>query len=107
MDGFVHPTNPIRAPDIAPGANLRQSGNVTIVAYRRTATGERLGPAWPAFLHRYFDRFLVGSDTGIPSRWGQVSLVWTDDQVRLDQLPADLADRLAFRNAEALAKPAG
>lgn len=71
------------------------------------APGGRLDPAWSALFHRYPDRFLVGSDTWVPSRWGQVPAIWSDTRVWLDQLPPDLADRLAYRNAEALATPAG
>ena len=52
------------------------------------APGGRLNPEWAALFTRYPDRFMIGTDTWVPSRW--------------PQLPRYLAERIASGNAEAL-----
>jgi hypothetical protein len=68
------------------------------------APGEQLDPSWRDLFLRYPDRFMVGTDTWIPSRWAGYVDVQTDTRVWLRQLPADVARRLATENAESLAR---
>lgn len=68
------------------------------------APGGQLDPGWRDLLLRHPDRFMVGTDTWIPSRWAGYVDVQTDTRVWLRQLPADVARRLATENAESLAR---
>jgi hypothetical protein len=67
------------------------------------ASGGRLDPAWRALFSQYPDRFMVGTDTWVPSRWPQVPDVQDTARAWLRQLPPDLARRIASENAERLA----
>jgi hypothetical protein len=66
------------------------------------APGGRLDPAWAELFARYPDRFMIGTDTWIPSRWPQLPRLMADVRGWLRQLPRDLAERIASGNAEAL-----
>jgi hypothetical protein len=70
------------------------------------APGGRLDPAWRDLFVRHADRFMVGSDTWISSRWSSYVEIQHDARVWLRQLPSDVARRLATENAETLARPA-
>jgi Amidohydrolase len=64
--------------------------------------GGKLAPEWQAVFLRYPDRFMVGTDTGVTSRWD--SLVEGMQTIRgwLGQLPRQVAEQIAHRNAERL-----
>ncbi len=66
------------------------------------APGGVLDPAWRALFLRHPDRFMVGTDTWVTSRWG--ALPGSVDEARryLGQLPPDIAEALAWKNAERL-----
>jgi len=49
---------------------------------------------------KYPDRFIYGSDTWIPPRWGEVVALAERARGWLAQLPSDVAEDIAFRNAE-------
>lgn len=66
------------------------------------APGGRLDPAWEDLFLRYPDRFTIGSDTWIPSRWAALPGNMAEIQVWLRQLPRDVAEQIAYRNAERL-----
>jgi hypothetical protein len=66
------------------------------------APGGRLAPEWAALFTRYPDRFMIGTDTWVPSRWPQLPRLMADVRTWLRQLPPDLAERIASGNAEAL-----
>jgi hypothetical protein len=63
------------------------------------ATGE-LQPQWKALFLKYPERFIYGSDTWIPPRWGEVVALTERARGWLAQLPRDVAENIAFRNAE-------
>lgn len=67
------------------------------------APGGRLDPAWRELFLRHPDRFLVGTDTWVPSRWGELEAVQAWTRGWLAELPPDVARRLAWENAERLA----
>jgi len=57
-----------------------------------------------AYLERYPDRFLLGSDTWIDQRWDSYGSIMADYRSWLAQLPQAVAEKIAFRNAEQLFK---
>jgi len=63
------------------------------------ANGE-LDPQWKALFLKYPDRFIYGSDTWIAPRWGEVVALAERARDWLGQLPRDVAENIAFRNAE-------
>jgi predicted TIM-barrel fold metal-dependent hydrolase len=67
------------------------------------APGGRLDPAWRALFLRHPDRFMVGTDTWVPSRWADLPEVQQWTRAWLGQLPPDVARRIASGNAERLA----
>jgi hypothetical protein len=67
------------------------------------APGGQLDPAWRALFLRHPDRFMIGTDTWIPSRWPELPAVQDAARAWLAQLPPDVARRLAWSNAERLA----
>jgi Amidohydrolase len=85
-------------------ALLARSPHLWVELALRTdvAPGGRLDPEWAALFARYPDRFMIGTDTWIPSRWPQLPRLMADVRIWLRQLPHDLAERIASGNAEAL-----
>lgn len=67
------------------------------------APGGRLDPAWRALFLRHADRFMLGTDTWVPSRWADLPGVQAWARTWLAELPADVAARIASGNAERLA----
>jgi len=79
------------------------------LAYRsEQATGAQVDPAWRAAFDEFPDRFMVGTDTFTPERWHYIAPHAGQAREWLAALPPPLAERLAWRNAEALlrAQPA-
>jgi hypothetical protein len=70
------------------------------------APGGQLDPGWRELFLRHPDRFMVGTDTWVPSRWGSYVDVQAAARAWLGQLPPDVARRLASENAESLARRA-
>jgi hypothetical protein len=70
--------------------------------YGDVAPGGTLDPAWRALLIRHADRFMLGSDTWTPSRWEQVVDMAAEARRFLQQLPPDVADKIASKNIERL-----
>jgi Amidohydrolase len=66
------------------------------------APGGKLDPEWRAVFLRHPDRFMVGTDTWVTSRWD--TLVEDMQAVRawLGQLPPEVAGQIAYGNAERL-----
>jgi Amidohydrolase len=62
----------------------------------------RLTPEWRDLLTRHPDRFLLGSDTWINQRWDSYGSLIQGYRQWLAQLPAEIARRIAFGNAERL-----
>jgi hypothetical protein len=68
------------------------------------APGGRLDPAWRALFLRHPDRFMVGTDTWVPSRFGALVATQAETRAWLAELPPDVARRLASENADRLAR---
>jgi hypothetical protein len=74
------------------------------LAYRNDyAPYGKLEAAWKRLILDFPDRFMVGTDTPSPERWyyvvghARISRAW------ISELPPEVADNVAFRNAERLA----
>jgi len=66
------------------------------------APGGALDPEWRALFLRHPDRFMVGTDTWVTSRWEIVRDYHRDVQQWLRQLPPEVAERIAYKNGERL-----
>lgn len=62
---------------------------------------------WRALFERFPLRFLLGSDTYTPQRWFYIGEYADWSRSWLPDLPARLAENIAYRNAEALLKRVG
>jgi hypothetical protein len=70
------------------------------------ASGGTLDPEWRAVFVKHPDRFVVGTDTWVTSRWEVVRDYHRAVQVWLAQLPRGAAEAIAWRNGERLFPPA-
>ena len=66
------------------------------------ASGGALDPEWRALFLRHPDRFMVGTDTWVTSRWEIVRESMRDVQRWLGQLPPEVAEQIAWKNGERL-----
>jgi hypothetical protein len=67
------------------------------------APSGKLDAGWRRLFVDFPDRFMVGTDTFTPERWHYVVEHASYSRTWLAELPPDLADNIAFRNAERLA----
>ena len=82
---------------------VTHSGLVCELSYRGgIVTGDRLTAAWRDLFTRHPDRFVLGSDTWINERWASYSELMQGYRSWLSQLPQPVAEKIAYRNAEAL-----
>ena len=73
------------------------------LSYRYDVTeGGKLKPSWRRLFEQYPDRFVVGSDTWVTERWGQYAAIMNGYRDWLAELPRDVAEKIAWRNAERL-----
>ena len=66
------------------------------------APGGVLDPGWRAVFLRHPDRFLAGTDTWVTSRWESLPGSVAEVRVYLGQLPREVAEMIAYKNAERL-----
>jgi hypothetical protein len=66
---------------------------------QRVAPGGQLDPRWEVLLLEYSERFMVGVDTYSAERWQAFAEVVGRIRNWLDQLPEDVSDAIAYRNA--------
>ncbi len=87
------------------GRLLDRHPNLTVeLALRHdVAPGGQLNPAWRSLFLRRPDRFMVGTDTWVTSQWDRLSEIQAGIQTWLRQLPREVAERLAYKNAVQLA----
>jgi hypothetical protein len=73
------------------------------LSYRMdVADGRRLAPAWRAMFVKHPARFVVGSDTWVNPRWESYSSIMAGYRDWLGELPPEVAERIAWRNAQEL-----
>jgi len=65
-------------------------------------SGGKVAPEWRALFTQFPDRFMVGTDTFTPERWLYVGEHAKWARGWLADLPASLAERIAWKNGEAL-----
>ncbi len=87
---------------------LERSPNLWVELALRydVAPGGRLDPRWRALFLSFPDRFLVGTDTWITPCWAEVVENAAFTRSWLRQLPAEVAEKIAWRNGQALFPPA-
>jgi predicted TIM-barrel fold metal-dependent hydrolase len=85
-------------------AMLRKHANLWAdLAFRSDqGSGGKVGPEWRAAFTEFPDRFMVGTDTFVPERWHYVPEHAAFSRAWLADLPADLAEKIAWKNGEAL-----
>lgn len=66
------------------------------------ASNGKVDPAWRAAFMEFPDRFMVGTDTFTPERWHFVVEHANWSRQWLSDLPAPVAERIAYKNGEAL-----
>jgi len=73
------------------------------LSYRyEVASNGIVDPVWRALFLRFPQRFIYGTDTWIPMRWEAVIPLARAARDWLSQLPPEVAENIAFRNAERL-----
>jgi hypothetical protein len=70
------------------------------VRQRHIAPLGRLDPQWRALFLRYPERFMIGIDTSRTSRWQAYLQLAQEHRRWLQQLPRDVAEKIAHGNAE-------
>jgi predicted TIM-barrel fold metal-dependent hydrolase len=65
-------------------------------------SGGKVPAEWREAFTEFPDRFMVGTDTFTPERWHYVIDHATFSRAWLADLPSDLAERIAWKNGEAL-----
>ena len=71
------------------------------------ASGGKVAEEWRAAFTEFPDRFMVGTDTFAPERWYYISDHAEYTRGWLADLPADIANKIAFENAENMLKQVG
>lgn len=76
----------------------------TEVSFRASAIapGGKIDPAWLAMFQKHPGRFMIGTDTYVTSRWGSYLELIEEHRAWLGQLPRDVAEKIAYRNAVSL-----
>ncbi len=69
------------------------------------ATAGKVDAAWREAFLEFPDRFMVGTDTFTPERWHYVAEHARWSREWLADLPREVAERIAYRNGEALFTP--
>ena len=64
--------------------------------------GGALDPAWAAVFVKYPDRWLVGTDTYVTSRWHRMPEIHAETRAWLAKLPPAVAEKMAWRNGTKL-----
>ena len=73
------------------------------LSYRMDVADERrLSAGWKAVFTRHPTRFVVGSDTWVPQRWETYPSIMGGYREWLGELPKEVAERIAWRNASEL-----
>ncbi len=61
-----------------------------------------LDPEWKRVVMDFQDRLMIGSDTWVNGQWDRYADIMTSNRRWLARLPRDVAEKIAYRNAEAL-----
>jgi predicted TIM-barrel fold metal-dependent hydrolase len=69
------------------------------------ASGGKVDAKWRRLFLEFADRFMVGTDSFTPERWHTIAEHARWSREWLADLPQDVAERIAWRNGEALFAP--
>ena len=61
-----------------------------------------LDPEWKKIVFKFQDRLMVGSDTWVNSQWDSYAEIMSSNRQWLSKLPQEVAEKIAYRNAERL-----
>ena len=91
-------------PDVIEPLLARYETLYADTSYRQNdiVAGDGLDPAWRALISTYPDRFLAGSDTWANAQWANYDDVIASNRNWLSYFPREIAEMIAFKNAEAL-----
>jgi len=64
--------------------------------------GAPLDPDWERIIFDFQDRLMIGSDTWVNSQWDNYSEIMVSNRAWLARLPREVAEKIAYRNAERL-----
>ena len=64
--------------------------------------GGDLDPEWKKVIFEFQDRLMVGSDTWVNSQWESYEDIIASNRRWLSKLPREVAEKIAYRNAEKL-----
>ncbi len=67
--------------------------------------GETLDADWEKALIRHADRFVIGTDTWEVDRWHSYETLIAEHRAWLAKLPREVAEKIAYKNAERLLAP--
>lgn len=82
-----------------PGSKYRLTGYVDSIMYDLSNNDVRLDPRWRQLFIDYADRFVIGSDVN-GGRWDDYDSVFQNFRgIVLNDLPRDVAEKIAFKNA--------
>ncbi len=65
-------------------------------------SGDDLDPEWKKIIMAFQDRLMVGSDTWVNSQWANYDSIIASNRQWLAKLPREVAEKIAYRNAERL-----
>ena len=85
-------------------AMLRKHRNLWCDLAFRTdfASNKKVDPAWRGVFLEFPERFMVGTDSYTPERWHYIGEHANWSRAWLADLPRDVAERIAWKNGEAL-----
>ncbi len=62
--------------------------------------GDGLNPEWRDIIFDFQDRLMIGSDTWVNGQWDNYRDIMTMNRAWLSLLPRDVAEKIAYKNAE-------
>ncbi|MEQ9693301.1 amidohydrolase family protein [Shimia sp. SDUM112013] len=68
--------------------------------YEIDTSGDGLNPEWQKIIYAFQDRLMVGSDTWVNGQWEDYAEIIASNRRWLAKLPRDVAEKIAYRNAE-------
>jgi len=70
--------------------------------YAILGDNQDLEPQWQQIIFDFQDRLMIGSDTWVNSQWDHYSAIIESNRRWLSKLPRDVAEKIAYKNAEKL-----
>lgn len=70
--------------------------------YAILGSGDDLNPEWRKIILAFQDRLMIGSDTWVNAQWDDYDAIMTSNRLWLSKLPRDVAEKIAYKNAERL-----